>query len=234
MRVNQKNNAMLPPLVGKCVLTLILATVGNVSAISLFDAPPPSLETFDPVVRSIWEKQQGPNAIDKFGELRNPLCIRVPDYPTPDAGSKARLPLAWHFDLIFENISTKGREQQTRQLEALVKVGLLKKMQVKTKVQGQIKDATRYSLTEKGWMASGSNNQASCFILGKQNYLGVYKFVQRNSYGQAGREVYEVHAKVGIGTSAELSPWARQPELHDQLGTDHVFCNQRGQHRNSF
>jgi hypothetical protein len=215
--------SLIPAWLGKVILATSLATLGsfsaieNVYALNLFGAPPPSLDVFDQVVRSIWEKQHELKAYDNFGELNNPLCINVLLYPAPDARSKAKMPLAWHLDYISDTSPTKEREKQIRQLEALVKVGLLKKSQVMSNVKDQARATTRYSLSEKGWLASGQNRNAGCLIFGKPSFLGVYRFEPKVMNGKAGPEVYEVHAKVGINTSANLPSWARYPDFQNEF-----------------
>lgn len=195
----------------------ILVFVGGVYAFNKWKATQPTRENFDRVVRATWEKSSGLRTNNVFGEPATRLCISVPSYPAPDSRSKAQFPLAWHFDFFSDTALTKDREKQLRQLDALTKAGLLRKFNTTANLNGEIKEVTRYSLTEKGWVASGDTRGSSCFAYGASRYLGISRFEPKAVSNQAGLQLYEVRAKVGLGSEADLAPWARDQELQAEF-----------------
>jgi len=206
---------------------VILVIAGAVYAFDKWKATQPTKENFDKVVRAIWEKKNRSQIASEFGEPASSLCIAVPTFPAPDSRSKARLPLAWHLDFLLDTALTKDREKQLRQLDALAKVGLLKKLGTTAKLNGEMKEVTRYSETEKGWAASGYTRGASCFMYGASRYLGISQPEPKVVRNQAGLELYEVRAKVGLASEADLAPWAKDREL--QLEFSDIKKNLDGQ-----
>lgn len=170
-------------------------------------------ENFDRVVRAIWEENHGLRTRGILGESEARLCIAVPTYPKPDSQSKAQNPLSWHLDFFSNPVLTKDRDRQLRQLDALVKVGLMKKVQTMIEIDNEVKKVVRYSLTEKGWAASDYNRGTSCFVYGASRYLGVSRYERKNIGGKAGAEIVEVHARVGLASENDLEPWARDQEI---------------------
>ncbi len=112
---------------------------------------------------------------------------------------------------------TKEREKQLRQFDALTKVGLLKKFHTTIKLNGEMREVNRYSLTEKGWAASDYTRDMSCFAYGAARYLGISGVEPKVIRTQAGLELYEVRARVGLGSEADLAPWARDQEVQAEF-----------------
>lgn len=198
------------------VVGLGLISVGQVYAADKEAATQPTIEIFDNVARDIWEKRnRSQQASRRIGEKTTSLCITTPPYLSPDARSKAQSPLAWHMDFFSDTPTPKNREHQFRQLDDLVKVGLLKKSSTTIDSHGEARKVTRYGPTAKGWAASGYKGEGSCFAYGTSSYLGVTGFEPKVVHNQAGIELYEVHVKTGIGSADDLAPWAKDPELQD-------------------
>lgn len=202
---------------GVLAVGFIFALVGAVYAFTEWKATQPTQENFDRVVRAIWEENNKLRTNGAFGEPATRLCIAVPSYPAPDARSKAQRPLSWHFDFFSDRALMKDREKQLRQLNALTKAGLLKKFDTTTNSNGEIKEVTRYSLTEKGWAASDYTRGTSCFAYGALRYLGISRFEPKIVSNKAGLEIYEVHAKVGLGSETDLAPWAKDREIQAEF-----------------
>lgn len=195
-----------------------LISIGQVYAADKGPATQPTIELFDNVVRDIWEKRnRSQQASRRIGEKTTSLCITAPPYLSPDARSKAQSPLAWHMDFFSDTPTPKNREHQFRQLDALVKVGLLKKSSTTIDSHGEARKVIRYGPTAKGWAASGYKGERSCFAYGTSSYLGVTGFEPKVVHNQAGIELYEVHVKTGIGSADDLAPWAKDPELQDSF-----------------
>ncbi|MDR2112576.1 MAG: hypothetical protein LBQ62_05690 [Candidatus Accumulibacter sp.] len=171
-----------------------------------------SIKDIDEVARVIWEKREGIN-ISLYGEPNHPLCVYIPSRPEPDAKSIAKHPMARHFDFISDKPLTKDREIQLRQLDALNKAGLLEKFSTVANIGGEMKKVIRYRLTEKGWSASSySKRYPACFVYGIPRYLGTAGTpAMIGKHGGGG--IYEVRGKVGLGSEAELAPWAKSLEI---------------------
>ena len=199
--------------VGISLGLILLFAVGS-HPFSKWKATRPTKDNFDKAVRKIWGKNTETRNFNGFADPPNPLCISVPTDPAPDARSRAQQPLAWHLDFILGTTQTEDRKQQLRQLDALCKVGLLEKSTITVNLNNKTLPVTRYKLTEKGWVASGySEEQSTCFVYGTPRYLGLSQFEPTIVHRQNGAEVYEVHAKSGLGSDADLSPWARDQEV---------------------
>jgi hypothetical protein len=208
----------------KMAATLMFMTVGFAAAPFLaahagdeWKAAPPTNEDFDRVLRETWKQNSGTQVGDSFGEPAARLCIAVPTNPAPDSRSKAHLPLAWHLDFFANAALTKEREKQLRQLDALAKVGLLEKVATTAKLNGETVGVTRYTLTQKGWKASGYARGVSCFTYGESYYLGVTRFEPKVVRDQASLEIYEVHARVGVRSETQIEPWARDREIQAEF-----------------
>lgn len=199
------------------IVGLVATSIGTAYAVEAWNATQPTKEDFDGVLRSTWKKNSGSQVRSAFGEPASRLCIAVPTHPAPDSRSKAYLPLAWHLDFHAKAALTKDREKQLRQLDALAKVGLLERVSTTAKLNGEAIAVTRYVLTEKGWKASGYARGMSCFTYGELHYLGVTRFVPKVVSNQAGLEMYEVHAKVGLRSENEIEPWARDQEIQTEF-----------------
>jgi hypothetical protein len=193
-------------------LILVFAVVSHSS--SKWETTRPTKENFDKAVRIIWEKDIGARNYNAFADPANPLCISVPLYPAPDARSRAQQPLAGHLDFILGTTQTEDRKHQLRQLDALCKVGLMEKSYITANLNNKNVPVTRYKLTVKGWAASVySGDPSNCFVYGSPSYLGISRYEQIKFNEQTGFELYEVHAKSGLGSDADLAPWARDQEL---------------------
>lgn len=192
---------------------ILLAASGAGYALLKWQATRPTQGNFDKAVRALFEKGR----TDRFGGANGGLaanaCVEIPMYPAPDARSKSSMPLAWHMDFLVDVAPSPARVQQLRQLDALLRVGLLARVSSVTEVNGEIRAVNRYSLTEKGWAASTSKRQSSCLVYGKPKYLGITSFAPKAINAEAGLEVYEVHARSGFESSRELLPWAQDPEV---------------------
>jgi TPR repeat protein len=187
---------------------------------SITDAQP---EALNQAARAIWEQRDGRR--EYTGVNREPasrLCVRMPSAPAPDARSQARNPMAWHIDFLTGGAPNEKRDQALRQLNALAQAGLLKKQDATLTVNGESKSAARYRLSEQGWAASGGDSNAlPCFLYGTARYLGMSRFAPRAAggmgQGDAPLQLMEVHAKVGLGSAADLAPWAREPAFQAEF-----------------
>jgi TPR repeat protein len=188
-----------------------------VALASASDAQPEAIEK---AVQAIWEQRNQAAAPDA---PTSPLCIAMPSSPEPDARSKARQPMAWHLDFFAGSVADERRAKALRQLNVLAAAGLLNKQDVMLNVNGAMKQATRYSLSEDGWALSGGgaySRSMPCFIYGTARYLGLTRFAPRTvrmTMDQAALQLIEAHARVGLASEADLAPWARDPELQAEF-----------------
>jgi hypothetical protein len=121
--------------------------------------------------------------------------------------------MAWHFDFVSDKPLTKEREIQLRQLDALSKAGLLDKFNTVANIADETKKVIRYRLSWKGWAASRyKKNDPACFVYGTPRYLGSTG-IPTMAGKHAGFEIYMVKGKVGLGSEAELAPWAKNQEF---------------------
>lgn len=111
----------------------------------------PSKVNFDKVARSVWERE-GARGASSYYNIPHALCLPLPS-AAADARSRARRPMAWHLDYVKSGAGTPQREAALRQLDALVGVGLLSKVDAAVEVDGTFQAVSRYRLTDQGWIA---------------------------------------------------------------------------------
>jgi hypothetical protein len=204
-------------------LTLLLLALCAASA-ALSVAAAPTRESFEPMVRELWDKQVREKGLLVFPGQGNHLCLSIPWHPVADSSSKSNRPMAWHMDFLPTSLQAPERQKQLRQLDALSKVGLLRKSRTFATVGADAKGVIRYEYTEEGWASSVQVERRWCFPYGTRTYLGVTRVAPAVVNARAGLEIYEVRAKAGVKSRSDLAVWARDehlqtafPEIQEQL-----------------
>lgn len=195
------------------IIALGVIAIGGFYGYDRWQGSRPTKDTFNKVVKAIWEEQYIERSMDSHGVSQATKCLSIPMFPAPDARSKAQMPLAWHMDFLLVEDPKESRANQLRQLDALVKVGFLKKTAIEISRDGVGKPGTRYSLTERGWAASAEGRRSTCFVYGTIRFLGVTSFEQAIVSDRAGLEMYKVRARAGFGDATELQSWTRDLEV---------------------
>lgn len=185
----------------------------SLQAFGQLQASQPTAEVFDVVLRKHWERRNS-----SFDDPNNDIFIAVQPYPAPDNRSieSGTMRRNWHWDFYTE-ATPRGREKQIRQLNALVKVGLLEKFNALVASADSPKEALRYRLTDKGWAASGYPGCTPCFIYGQRQFHKVVRFQPSVISNEAGFEVYEVQAEVGLRSEEDLVSWARDQDVQSEF-----------------
>lgn len=189
-----------------------------------FDAPNPkwspsqaTQNDFDRVLKSLIERELSKRNSSTFvwNDDRRTRCAHIPMHPRPDRHSKSQAPLAWYLEIDSgENpINKQDRNQQIKQLEALVTAGVLEKRQTTNERDGMRITGARYSLTIEGWKWAVSDKPPFCIMYGDVRYLGVSAVESKLISQRAGLEIYTVTAKMGVENPDALAPWARLPEV---------------------
>jgi hypothetical protein len=185
--------------------------IGGAQGGDATQSTPPSKDDFAKAVKALWEDARSDND-SRWAPLTR-ACVQIPLSPRPDARSTSLHPLADYLDFADDTLPSEDRRQQLRQLDALAKVGILKKSAAENDIRGEMKAVSRYHFTEKGWAASQVGRGAWCLEYGTLHVLGISRFA-RSGYGPYGnRNVYDVIARIGFTSPNELVQWARDDDV---------------------
>ena len=177
----------------------------------------PQKRDFENIVREKWEQEyEKVNRWDsgKWNYDVRTRCVAVPSYPAPDQSSKSRLPFAWHIDFIEGGPVKEDRTRQLKQLDALVKAGMLQRDSIEIEKGGVKVKGARYGLTVAGWKVASTNQAPFCFVYGVPRFLGVTDISPGLVNVQSGIEIYTVIAKVGL-EKHDLAEWARNEDVRE-------------------
>ena len=194
--------------------TLVLLGVGASRAIERHRSSEPSARNFERAIAALVDKNRRDDDHMNYVGFRTKhakLCVPLPQYPEPDARSRARYPLAWHMDF-REGEPNAARSSQLKQLDALTAAGLLARADL-TVAGDAAKRVTRYRLTSKGWAASNWKNQSPCLVFGYQLSPSVSGIQRKQLPGLPKGEWYEVAGATGAGPIEDLAEWARSAEV---------------------
>jgi hypothetical protein len=148
-----------------------------------------------------------------YGDLEKPACLPLPWNPMPDARSRKERVMGWHMDFLPGDPGSEDRQQQLQKLDALNAVGLLRKRLDTNRIDGELKQVSRYTMTNQGWRAASYErayrSKLPCFTLGKPRFLAMTGHQRRNAAGGQ----YQVATLIGFGSEDELEPWARDERV---------------------
>lgn len=193
------------------LLVLGAGVAGAMYAYDKWRAGAPSNDNFEKVARSVWERE-GARGASSYYNIPHALCLPLPS-AAADARSRARRPMAWHLDYVKSGVATPRREAALRQLDALVGVGLLAKVDAAVEVDGIFQAVSRYRLTDKGWISSKYGDHPPCFVYGQMHYLGVADATPAKANLPLDLDPYEVRYITGQGSDGAVASWAEDPAL---------------------
>jgi hypothetical protein len=118
-------------------------------------------------------------------------------------------------DFLADGVPSDARKKQLTQLDALVKVGLLRKTSVVVPSATGDHAASRYALTDEGWAASSYRHQSGhiCLVYARSAYQGLVDFKRFNAPGAPKDSVFLVRSKEGVSSRDNMSAWAQDPDV---------------------